>query len=411
MKRTMHILLAITVTLLGSASALAQGTAPTRAIQEEERAALFPSAHMIEMGRDVAGTECSACHGLDGIGIAKDRPKLAGQRAIYLYRMLQSYQHNGRENESMRHVSSFLNDQAMLSVAAYYANLPPAPNVPLDTAAADAEPLDVDPFTAIRDAVRKCSKCHGETGNSTTPGMPSLTAQDPEYFLTSMQAYVDGNRDHKLMKRLAGKLDEETVKEMSIFYAVQQPMSTAGAGEGDAETGRGLAEECAACHGSDGNANGKNMPTLAGQDARYFVKAMNAYKTDQRQHESMLEAANKLSEEDFGNLAAFYAVQKPVKRNVPVPLKTTEWITRCDRCHGSDGNSTDPRFPMLAGQNAPYLRSVMQAYAGGNRSTTIMHKMSEPLSEADIERIVSHYASREPRSILYVQIPCEEAVD
>ena len=150
------------------------------------------------------------------------------------------------------------------------------------------------------------------------------------------------------------------------------------------------------------------MPTLAGQDARYFIKAMEAYKEGKRQHEQMFGAVDNLSDEDLQNLAAFYAAQEPVRRNVRTPLTTSEWIARCERCHGVDGNSTDPRFPMLASQPRGYLTNALESYAGEQRGNSAMHAMSEPLSRADIERIVEHYSTRGPKSVVYMQLPCEE---
>ena len=93
------------------------------------------------------------------------------------------------------------------------------------------------------------------------------------------------------------------------------------------------------------------------------------------------------------------------------PLTTTEWIARCERCHGTDGNSTDPRFPMLAGQNAAYLEAALASYVSGSRSNSIMHAMSDPLSEADIRRLVDYYATREPKSVVYMFLPCEDSAD
>jgi len=165
----------------------------------------------------------------------KNQPYLAGQRAIYIYRVLREYQNGEREVASMQHVSSFLSDEALLAVSSYYASLTPIHEPGSQEAAEEHEPLDADPFTGIRERIEKCTKCHGETGNSTASGMPNLTAQDPEYFVTSMRAYVDGSRNHKLMKKLVGKLDEQTTGEMSIFYAVQQPGRTETQGEGDAD--------------------------------------------------------------------------------------------------------------------------------------------------------------------------------
>ena len=411
MKRTMQILLTGIVILLGSASALAQNTASTRAIQEKERAALFPPASMIELGRTVASSKCADCHGIDGMSTGEGLPNLAGQRTIYLYRVLQNYQNDSRNDNSMTHVSRFLNDEAMLSVATYYASLTPRRNPGVADAIKETEPLDANPFTGILTTIKKCTKCHGETGNSTASGMPSLTAQAPGYFITSMQAYVDGSRKHKLMKKLVSKLDEQTIKEMGVFYAVQQPLPTETVGDGDTESGGEVAEKCATCHGVDGNANADDMPTLAGQDARYFIKAMQAYKEGARKQQSMFEAVDGLSESDINDLATFYAKQEPMRREVRTPFTTTEWIERCERCHGINGNSTDPRFPMLAGQNEDYLKKVMQAYSSGARPMSVMHAMSEPLTETDIQLIAAHYAAQEPKSVIYMQLPCEDQTE
>jgi len=408
MKITIQVLSAVTAMLLGSTSALAQNASTTQAIQEEERAVLFPSGRMIELGRTVAETACAKCHGMDGMKTGEGQPYLAGQRAIYLYRVLRSYQNSDREDDSMQHVSGFLNDEAMLALAAYYASLTRARKADSPEAAEEPEPFEDSPFTGISSSVKKCTKCHGETGNSTASGMPNLTAQDPEYFETSMQAYVDGSRNHRLMKKLVSALDEQTISEMGVFYAVQQPLRTETVGDGNAEAGSAAAEECANCHGADGNAGSGNMPTLAGQDARYFIKAMQAYKEGKRSQDSMVEAVERLSETEINDLAAFYARQEPVQRDVRIPFTTTEWIERCERCHGIDGNSTDPRFPLLAGQNVDYLRKAMQAYSTETRPGSVMHAMSRPLSEKDIERMVLYYSAQEPKSVVYVQLPCED---
>ena len=424
MKMRIRALVIASIFLLAPFASWAQNSASGGAIKENERSILFPSRDMIEHGRNVAETTCAECHGMDGISDSEGKPHLAGQQAVYLYRVLRSYQESERSNEPMQHVG-LLNEQTLLSVSAYYANLAPVriDVTPDEPAQADtAEQTDVpeqaeipaaetpgdDAFIGIRKAMKKCTKCHDETGNATGSGMPSLTAQNPEYFFTSMQAYVDGSRNHKMMKKLVGRLDEATIREMGVFYAVQEPLRSETQGEGDAEAGRRITEDCTLCHGADGNASGSDMPTLAGQDARYFIKAMKAYKDGKRQHEDMFEVVTGLSEDDIQDLATFYAAQEPLQRDVRTPLNSTEWINRCERCHGIDGNSTNPRFPMLAGQDETYLISAMRAYATGERSDSIMRKMAEPLSSMDIERIGSHFASQQPRAVVYIKLPCEE---
>ena len=408
MKRNLQALLVSTALLLIPATCWAVGSSSTQPLSELERSALSPSREMIERGRTVAQSSCARCHGTDGIGFSEGIPRLAGQRTIYLYRVLQAYQERDRKNDTMIHAAGFLNDDALLSVSAYFASLNPVRPEKTDDEAPEAAGAEGgDAFMGIREDMKKCIKCHGEDGNSSASGMPNLSAQAPEYFVHSMQAYAEGGRNHKMMKKLVSDLDEATISDMGVFYAVQEPARTETAGKGDAGAGRAAADSCANCHGADGNASGAEMPTLAGQDPRYFVKAMKAYKNGKREHEQMFEAVNTLSEDDFANLATFYAEQEPVRRNVRAPLTSTEWIQRCERCHGLDGNSNDPRFPMLAGQDKTYLRKALRAYTTGSNGSTAMHAMATPLKESDIESIVSHYASQEPKSVIYMQIPCE----
>ena len=265
----------------------AQESITTAPLNSVERYALNPTRDMLEHGENVATTACASCHGVDGIGVEDGVPNLAGQRTVYLYRVLQGYQDRTRRNDSMNHAVGFLNEEALLAVATYYASLPPArPEAPAE-GESGADLGGGDPFAGLRDDLKKCARCHGEDGNASASGMPNLTAQSAEYFVYSMQAYSDGSRDHRLMGNLAKGLDEATLQRMGVFYAVQEPARTTTMGDGNVDRGRELAEPCAACHGPDGNASGADMPTLAGQDARYFIKAMEAYKDGSRQHEGM----------------------------------------------------------------------------------------------------------------------------
>jgi cytochrome c553 len=405
-----HILVLVFASLVISSPAWPQSSS-TEAVSSMERAALLPSRQQLEQGRVVADSACANCHGTDGISTAPGIPNLAGQRTVYLYRALQAYQSRERRNDTMNHEIGFLNNESLLAVSAYFASLPPArPSHEMG----EAEPIfsanlsEGDPFADIRDAMKKCVKCHGEDGNSSASGMPNLSAQSTGYFVTSMKDYMKGERDHKMMKKLVANLDDEQLEKMGVFYAVQEPAQTATVGEGNANQGSSLAGQCANCHGEDGNASAPEMPSLAGQDARYFIKAMQAYKNGKRQHQPMFDAVESLDEREIIDLAAFYASQEPVRRNVRAPLTTAEWIDRCERCHGSGGNSTDPRFPMLAGQDRTYLINALQSYAGASRSNSTMHAMSAPLATEDIETIAGYYSNQVPKSVIYMQLPCED---
>ena len=423
MRITVTILTAVVLLLTILSTVNAQVSIAVRAIGDNERKALFPSRDMLEFGRTAAEVNCASCHGMDGLSKAEGRPQLAGQRTIYLYRVLKAFQAGERKDESRSH-NVFLNDQAILSTAVYYSNLTPAQVIKKadlietvdvteiteasETPGTTHQAVDSvdDPFFNIRDSIKKCIKCHGEAGQAAGSGMPSLTAQDPDYFVSSMTAYIDGGRSHNMMKRLVGQLDETTLKEMGVYYAVQDPQQTETQGDGDINVGRRLSAECESCHGVDGNAKNPSMPTLAGQDAKYFIKAMKQYKDGKRKHQKMFEAVEALSEQDMIDLATYYAAEVPRRRDVRMPLNSTEWIKRCERCHGIDGNSSDPRIPVLAGQDETYLRNALKAYAVGVRLNTTMFAMAAPLSTMDIEYIAAYFASQQPKTAVYMSLPC-----
>jgi cytochrome c553 len=402
--------LALTLSVLflmaASPIAAAQTKSSMPPLQDVERAALFPSSSEIALGRSLAETSCAHCHGLDGITPNKELPNLAGQRTIYLYRVLKAYRDGDRGDESMQQSVAFLSDDALLKVAIYFASLAPAPSA--DVTGPDL--TDADPFVAVREATVGCARCHGETGNSSKPGMPNLTSQHPDVFVSAMLAYKEGGRAHRMMQRLVAALDIEMIEDMAVFYALQEPLpTTTPPVSGDAHAGESEAVACGACHGPDGNASSPGTPSIAGQDPRYFSKAMKAYQDGERDHVPMTSAVAGLSEAVINDLATFYAQQQPVDRNVHRPLTTGEWVQRCNRCHGISGNSTDPRYSALAGQNPVYLEKALRAYAENGNGHSLMHAMTEPLSKIDIERIVAHYAAQQPKSVLYVDIPCQNS--
>ena len=80
--------------------------------------------------------------------------------------------------------------------------------------------------------------------------------------------------------------------------------------DGDAEAGKVKAIPCMGCHGIPGYANvypSFKVPKLAGQHTAYIVAALNAYKTGQRGHKTMIAQASTLSDQDMQDIAAYFA--------------------------------------------------------------------------------------------------------
>jgi cytochrome c553 len=117
--------------------------------------------------------------------------------------------------------------------------------------------------------------------------------------------------------------------------------------------------------------------------------------------------AASLDEPAVKNLAAFYANQQPQPTNVRKPMTIAEWTQRCDRCHGVNGNSADPRLPALAAQRVEYLEKTLHAYRTGERKSPQMAAMSDVLTESDVENLAAYYARQKARAFVYVMLPAK----
>ena len=206
-------------------------------------------------------------------------PHLAAQRAGYLDLQLRAYRQSARVQGAMTGIVRYLSDDALVKVAAYYASVEtprPAP------APAKASPARPDPVQAGKAAAASCGGCHGELGISKTPGMPSLVALDPKYFIVAVNAYKGGQRKHDMMKSLVGALNVENVNNLALYYALQKPAKALTPAPGDAAAGKAAAASCAACHGNQGVSGNPATPSVAGQDAGYLAAALRAYKDGTR---------------------------------------------------------------------------------------------------------------------------------
>ncbi len=80
----------------------------------------------------------------------------------------------------------------------------------------------------------------------------------------------------------------------------------------------------------------------------------------------------------------------------------------CAGCHGTDGVSTDPNVPTIAGMSAEYLKGALQSYkkkarpaaevtitAGDKKGTkSDMYKAIADLSDADIATVANSFAAK-----------------
>jgi cytochrome c553 len=68
----------------------------------------------------------------------------------------------------------------------------------------------------------------------------------------------------------------------------------------------------------------------------------------------------------------------------------------CAACHGVDGNSVTPDWPMLAGQHASYIVRQLEAFKAGERTDVTMKPFADMLSEQDMLDVAAYFESQTP---------------
>jgi cytochrome c553 len=68
----------------------------------------------------------------------------------------------------------------------------------------------------------------------------------------------------------------------------------------------------------------------------------------------------------------------------------------CAACHGADGNSVTPDWPMLAGQHASYLVRQLRAFKNGERTDVTMKPFADMLSEQDMLDVAAYFEAQTP---------------
>jgi cytochrome c553 len=392
-------LLALAIGVGTAAIATAQITPITPGAGASDFKPLFVKQQDLADGKRLAETTCVGCHGQNGISTTEGVPHIAGQRSVYLYTEMKAYQSGERRQSIMGNVVKYLNDTALVNVAAYYASLdPPLPN----TNAASFKP---DPVEAGEAAAKACGGCHGEKGVSKIAGIPSLVGLDPKYLVSAMQAYKSGRRNNNVMKAMLANVSDDNFKNIALFYALQKPARAVTPSPGDQAAGKAAAAACAGCHGDTGVSTSPVNPSLAGQDAQYLAAALADYKNGTRTDDTMKGMVSGLDDAARKNLAAFFANQQPAAPNVRKPLTTAEWSQRCDRCHGVKGDSVDPHIPALASQRPEYLIKALKEYRTRTRRNNEMAAMSDALSETDIENLAAYYSRQKERPAVYIVVP------
>jgi len=194
------------------------------------------------------------------------------------------------------------------------------------------------------------------------------------------------------------------------------PASAADAVKGSAEAGATKAAVCTACHGVNGNSVNPEWPNLAGQNAAYIREQLGMFKAKKRSNPMMLPMIDSLTDQDFADVAAFFAAQTPAGgESDPSYWKAGEALYRsgdvsrsipaCTACHGPAGQgNAGAGYPALRAQHSVYTVKQLQDYLTKNRyrdasdantvyttrNSAMMTTIAARLSPEDIRNLASY---------------------
>jgi cytochrome c553 len=160
-------------------------------------------------------------------------------------------------------------------------------------------------------------------------------------------------------------------------------------------------EQCAGCHGEDGNSRMENIPSLAGQPEFFVLNQLFLMREGVRKIEAMMPFVKDLKDDDLAALAKHFAglTPKPSGEKVDPALarRGGELVARlrCGSCHQPD-LAGQQQMPRVAKQRVDYLIYSLKAYRDDQRTgaDTLMSNVVAGLPDSDIAALAHYAASR-----------------
>jgi cytochrome c553 len=172
---------------------------------------------------------------------------------------------------------------------------------------------------------RRCDRCHGREGFSSSPTVPNLASMDRLVIWKQLEDFRSGKRSSPVMQPIANSLALQDSADVAAYYwmmpifsdpqddrAFPQPLSdprreaVAGRLIGSGDGSRGL-PPCQACHGPIGFVIG--APSLATQNANYLLEQLDGFASGSRANDinmRMRSIAAQLTEDERHALAESY---------------------------------------------------------------------------------------------------------
>lgn len=185
----------------------------------------------MEPPQSSALANCARCHGSDGAGRGNGAfPRLAGQQEDYLRASLRAYARGDRHSGIMQPLSAELQPHEIERLARHFAAQTGAAPKTKATTRADAAAIARGKELAFRgDPERRlpsCVECHGPGDAERNSMYPELAGQYPDYLALQLRLFKADSRGGTgyapVMREIAGRLEEDDIRDLSAYYASVQ---------------------------------------------------------------------------------------------------------------------------------------------------------------------------------------------
>jgi cytochrome c553 len=205
------------------------------------------------------------------------------------------------------------------------------------------------------------------------------------------------------MKTLRFPLMSLALAVLGSFAAV----STAHAQADEARAKRIAGGSCFLCHGANGESTSEVFPRLAGQNAEYIAKQLEAFKSGQRKSSAMADMVARLTPDEMLALGHYYQKMEIPREEAKDPMlagmgryiyhngNKFSGVPSCASCHGQAGEGT-ANLPRLATQFSGYLLNQLKSFNKRERTNDnmVMHVVAEKMTELEMAAVAEYLSSK-----------------
>jgi cytochrome c553 len=164
---------------------------------------------------------------------------------------------------------------------------------------------------------------------------------------------------------------------------------------------------CFLCHGGKGESTSEIFPRLAGQNAEYIAKQLEAFKSGARKSTAMADMASKLTPDEMLALGKYYQKMELPREEPKEPQlagmghyifhngNKFSGVPACVACHGQNAEGA-ANLPRLGRQFASYLEHQLKMFNKRDRTNdnAVMHVVAEKMTELEMHAVAEYLSGK-----------------